>query len=260
MKKGLKITLISIGAVVVGGGALVLAFGGIPIVRAADREFTLYTEHRFEPYPYADRGVPEDYETLTFEEWTISTPVKFECRYTGEGDSEGRKRIFYADTGEKFEPFVFFIQPSEMDEADLTGASEGDSQIMVRLREYFLNGYARRHGYEITDMFSFLDFLYHMDRAHPGISLRSGIGYYGFASFQNEMLESSDLTWEIHTEDFDGFIYRMDDEAGYKGYLDVCAKNDRSMTYSMLISASDEEMLINMINSVKLDPSKAEGD
>jgi|GEM_PF-3064322 len=276
MKKGLKTTLITVGAVLVGGGTLVLAFGGIPIVKAADRKYTLYTEHRFELYPYADRGVPADYtETMTFSdwtdltsnyEWTISTPVKLECRYTGEeGESHSRKMMFHAEFGDGQFIYTFFTSPSDMEEADLSGASEGDSEAVVRFRDYILNGYARKHGYEITDTFNFFDYILHLDREHPGISLRSGMAYYEFAKYQNEMLGSSDLIWEMHTENADGYFYRQDfqrssGEISYGGVLDLCPKDDRSMTYMTLVRASDEEMLTYILNSMDLRPCEAKGD
>lgn len=72
MKKGTKIALIVIGAVDA-GCALTLAFGGIPLVKKADQEFTLYQDFEIAPYPYADRSMrysvllkASDEETLTY--------------------------------------------------------------------------------------------------------------------------------------------------------------------------------------------------
>ena len=275
MKKGLKITLIIAGAVLM-CCVLVLAFGGIVLVNTADRDFNLYTEHHFELYPYADRGVPADYtETMTFSdwtvptsnyEWTISTPVKLECLATGdENESRGRKQIYSVEFGDDQFITVYFASPSDMEEADLTGASEGDNEIVVRFRDYILNGYARKHGYEITDTFSFFDYILHLDREHPGISLHSGMAYYGFAKYQNELLGYNDLIWEMHTENADGYFYREDSqgpsgEYRYGGCLDLCPKDDRSMTYMALVKASDEEMLTYILNSMDLRPCEAKGE
>ena len=261
MKKGTKIALVIIGAVAA-GCALTLAFGGIPLVKKADQEFTRYQDVEITPYPYAGRGVPDDYVTLTYNEWTLSTPVELECQYAGEDDAETKKRMFRAEYGDGKFATVFFLLPDEEGEVDLTGASEGNNPIMVRLRDFIMNGYAKQHGYEIKDMYTFSDYLYHMDREHPGISLRSGLAYYGFAECQDNAILFN--KWDYHTDNADGWFDIMnkaeeeDSPASFGGSLELYPKDDRSMRYSVILKASDEEKLSHMLNSVKLDPGKAE--
>lgn len=263
MKKGTKIALVIIGAVAA-GCALTLAFGGIPLVKKADQEFTLYQDVEITPYPYAGRGVPDDYVTLTCNEWTVSTPVELECRYTGEEDSDIKKRAFSTKSDDGHFTSVFFGRPDEMGEVNLADAAEGENPVIVWLRDFIMNGYAKQHGYDIKDMYTFSDYMYHMDREHPGISLRSGLAYYGFAKSQDLALELDMETWDFHTENADGWFFVMnkaeeeDSPASFGGTLELYPKDDRTMCYTVSLRAPDEETLTYMLNSVKLDPGKAE--
>ena len=100
MKKGTKIALISVGALLVGGGGIFLAVGGKPYLDMADRDYPGNAQYIAVPYPYADRTVPEDYIPLTCGEWTVSAPVQLESMYLKPEDPEIKKRMFTAEDGD----------------------------------------------------------------------------------------------------------------------------------------------------------------
>ena len=264
MKKGLKITLIVTGAVL-GCGALFLAFGGIPYVRMAERDFPDNDAYLYEPYPYGDRTVPEDYIPLTCNEWTFSAPVQLISKAENDNDTENewKQRAFVGDYGTDKHVTVIITLPDDMGEFDITGElDENSSALKTKLSDFVLNGYSKKLGYPITDYYTFEDFLYRLSSKDAGISFRNGMAYYGFSKLKN-MLVSFPL-WEYHTDNADGNMKQVvqttkDDGTNphYTTYINLIPKNNRNTVCTAILQATDEDVLYNMINSVQIDPEKA---
>lgn len=262
MKKGIKITLITLGSIVIVGGGAVLAFGGIPFVKQAEKEFTETDTLTAAPYPYGDREVPSDYVTMTRSGWTVSSPAELECAYKKEGDSELRKRVYSAHYGDDKTVALVFMEPYAFGELDLTG-EVGESKIGAGLANFVMQSYAKKLGYPLDNWYSLYDLSYHLTSEDSGSSLRNGLGYYLFAYLKNEIVSSK--AWEYHTDSADGFIqinYAAEGSSfstPYSVIVELFPKNDRSTAHDLILKASDEDTLISMINSVQFDPTKAEG-
>lgn len=262
MKKGLKIALIVISAVIVGGGGAFLAVGGKPYLDMADRDYPDNAQYIAVPYPYADRTVPEDFIPLTYGEWTVSAPVQLESMYQKPEDAEIKKRMFNAKYGDNQSVTVIFTVSESMGEVDLTGASKDGNTVATRLRDFVLNGYAKNKGYTLDNWYNLEDFLYHLKREDAGISYRSGMAYYSFAMMQSKMLWPN--AWEFHTDNADGFIQvsilgedeETDRSHRCRAYVDVFPKSDPNTICTAILASMDEDTLYQMINSLQLDPSR----
>lgn len=261
MKKGIKIALLTLAGLIVGGGAVILAFGGRPFVRQAGEDFQNTDSVTATPYPYGDRAVPDDYIPVTFGGWTVSAPVQLESVYK-EGDNELRKRVYTADYGTDGRLGLFFVEPYAFGALDLTGQLE-DKKVSSGIADFVMKSYAKKLGYQLTDWYTLFDLVYHLTSADAGSSLRNGLGYYLFAYLKEETV--SHPAWEFHTKTADGFIqinYAAEDSPSQTPYgviAELFPKNDRNTAHDLILKASDEETLINMINSLQFDPTKAEG-
>jgi hypothetical protein len=261
MNKGIKITLLTLGSIIAVGGGAVLAFGGKPFVTRATQEYPDTDALTATPYPYGDRAVPADYVPLTRGAWTVSAPAELVCAYK-DGDSAVRKRFYTAEYGTDGRVGLVFMDPYAFGELDLTGGVE-KSKVGAGIADYVMRSYAKKLGYPMDSWYTLYDLCYHLTSKDAGSSLRNGMGYYLFACLKDETVLSD--AWEFHTDTADGFIqinYAAEDSSTvtpYGAVVDLFPRSDRNTAHDLIIKASDEDTLINMINSLQFDPTKAEG-
>ena len=260
MKKGAKFFLISACALAVTAAALYLTLAGLPVYRKAVQEFSDIDTETADPYPYAGLAVPEDYIPVTFGEWTVSAPVQLVPRYPDETESETRKRVYIADLGENGMILVSFMERNEYGKLDLMNVTT-DMPAEKQAASDLLNDYAESLGRPVSDWYSLFDFMYRLrtDDCQFPYTLRKGLAFYTYAYMKNEML-SAFPAWEYHTENADGYVMRSFKNDPSKGaIIELYPKSDRNTVYSLMIKASDEDILYRMVNSAKLDPAKAGG-
>ena len=265
MKKSLKITLIAAGAVLT-CGALFLAIGGIPFRwKTQEQQFEL-TDIVAEPFPYSDRGVPEDYVSVRYHEWTLSAPVQLhpltELRDSGE-PQDSDERVYYDTRSEEAKICAVFQKPDDLGDPGLTSDALSNPTLWRRFCVNATEGYSKKLGHSVGDFYSLYNLFYHMTGDAPCTSFRDGIAYSMLTSMKEEMLYGYDTVWELHTETADGFItYQERTEATdtirhFAAFVDLFLKDARNTECSLILSTEDKETLFYMINSVQFDPEKA---
>ena len=249
MKKGLKITLITLGTVVGIGAAAFLTLGGLPLKIAAEKNFPALNVTASE-YPYAAETAPADFTVIERDGVSLKAPAGMHAKDDSDPDRPA-SRIFVSDTDETLS--VFILEPYDFGELDLT--DETYNLDNERLSE-FSTSIGRL---PLTDWYSFYDLMYHMTADDCSThSFRKAYSFYVLGYVKEEILPGYLEYWDWQTDDGAGFVYlkrtpETDIEPRrYQILAELFSNDDRNTAYDVIISASDLETCCQIANSIKL--------
>ena len=249
MKKGLKITLITLASIIGTAAVLSCTVGGMPFKAYAEQNFEFINETAGE-YPYYKYKTPDGWQTVTARGVSVQLPPDFKQA----GDT-GLKRFQYQleDRSE----MVWFMLPTDFEEMNLADPQAADD-VKSKITAMLVREYADEHDCPLSDWYSYYNLIYQMKLDDCNVhSLRKGAEFALLGYLKEETAFLGAEIWNWHTADGDGFVSRMgngpdEPEGRCKVFASIFANDERNVVYEIMVRTNSAERTAQIVNSMRL--------
>lgn len=241
MKKGLKITLITLVSVTGVALAVFFTLGGLPYKKLAE-DTCENVNVTASPYPYAELTAPDDFETVERDGISLLAPAGLHPKDDSDPESiSSRVYIRESDSTNSvmvLEPYDFGpIVPEELEIINDFAASIGRPAV-ENWCDYF----------DLNFHFTLDDCSIH--------SLRKAWLFYSAAHAKMEIVPVYQDQWEVQIGDGKGYIHLMStpemnpDRPRYKILVQLFYPDNLNVSHDLMITAADLETCCQIANSI----------
>lgn len=249
MKKGLKITLITLASVIGTAAVLSCTVGGMPFKAYAEKNYETIDE-TWSDYPYYNYKTPSEWKTVTDRGISLKMPADLRPQ-----SDEGFKKHFYISEDKSWH--IMFITPTDFGTLDLADP-DAAADLKEKMATWMVLDFAKKKDIELRDWYSYFSLIYSMNLDDcRGYSLRRGAEFALVGYLKEETGMFGAELWEWHTADGDGYIRKMGNSADEspercRVFAELFPNGERNQCYTALITTPSAEETAQVVNSIRL--------
>lgn len=255
MKKGIKITLISLGAVVLTAAALYGTLGGLPVKRQIEKEYGETINYTASEFPYAALEASPDYAAC--EAAGIRFMMPADVRAVDDSDPENNKARSFRNDGKTVS--IYVALPEDMGELPFDDPAEKKAKKLM-------DDFCRSLGYEpLKNWHDMYNMLFHVTLDDCSIhSAKNAAIFKKLAEMKDEIPFMNWDCWDWQSASGEtGFLRMLEyypeegSEPQYKVMAECFDKENGNIVYDLFINAPDPETCCRIANSVCITPEAA---